>query len=136
MVASDGYIILDDTIVVDTLILMLGDSIYDILHWYGHLLAAGVVPIDAYNPRNTDNPLDVEYRVADRTEETARTFNCNCTPLVPRVPQPENPTHSQLVTQRRSGLSGWQEPDSLRGQRHPHPSRADAVLSGLSVTSV
>ena len=34
---------------------MLGDSAYNILDWHGHLLAAGVVPVAPYNPRNTDN---------------------------------------------------------------------------------
>ncbi|MGM0718424.1 MAG: transposase, partial [Halobacteriota archaeon] len=48
---------------------MLGDSAYDILDWHDHLLAAGVVPIAPYNPRNTDDPLDIEYRVEDRIEE-------------------------------------------------------------------
>ena len=28
-----------------------------------------VVPIAPYNPRNTDNPLDIEYRVEDQIEE-------------------------------------------------------------------
>jgi hypothetical protein len=48
---------------------MLGDSAYDILDWHDHLPAAGVVPIALYNPRNTDDPLDIEYRVEDRIEE-------------------------------------------------------------------
>ncbi len=48
---------------------MLGDSAYDILDCHDHLLAAGVVPIAPYNPRNTDDPKDNEYRVEDRIEE-------------------------------------------------------------------
>ena len=48
---------------------MLGDSAYDILNWHDHLLAAGVVPVAPYNPRNTDDPKDIEYRVEDRIEE-------------------------------------------------------------------
>jgi len=48
---------------------MLGDSAYDTLDWHDHLLAAGVVSIAPYNPRNTDDPLDIEYRVEDRIEE-------------------------------------------------------------------
>ena len=58
-----------DALAVDTPIWMLGDSAYDILDWHDHLLAAGVVPIAPYNPRNTDDPLDIEYRVEDRIEE-------------------------------------------------------------------
>ncbi|WEL28118.1 Transposase, IS5 family (plasmid) [Haloferax volcanii] len=56
-------------IAVGTPIWMLGDSAYDILDWHDHLLAAGVVPIAPYNPRNTDDPKDIEYRVEDRIEE-------------------------------------------------------------------
>ncbi len=58
-----------DALAVDTPIWMLGDSAYDILNWHDHLLAAGVVPIAPYNPRNTDDPKDIEYRVEDRIEE-------------------------------------------------------------------
>ena len=48
---------------------MLGDSAYDILEWHDRLLVAGVVPIAPYNPRNTDDPKDIEYRIEDRIEE-------------------------------------------------------------------
>ena len=48
---------------------MLGDSAYDILDWHDHLLAARVVPIAPYNQRNTDDPLNIEYRVEDCIEE-------------------------------------------------------------------
>jgi len=58
-----------DALAVGTPMWMLGDSAYDILDWRDHLLAAGVVPIAPYNPRNTDNPLDIEYRVEDQIEE-------------------------------------------------------------------
>jgi hypothetical protein len=58
-----------DALAVDTPIWMLGDSAYDILNWHDYLLAAGVVPIAPYNPRNTDDPLDIEYRVEDRIDE-------------------------------------------------------------------
>jgi len=34
-----------------------------------NLLAAGVVPIAPYNPRNADDPLDIEYRVENRIIE-------------------------------------------------------------------
>ncbi|ELY62986.1 ISH11-type transposase ISHwa14 [Natrinema versiforme JCM 10478] len=33
------------------------------------LLAAGIVPVAPYNPRNTDDPLDIEYRIEDRIEQ-------------------------------------------------------------------
>jgi len=58
-----------DALAVDTPIWMLGDSAYDILDWHDHLLAAEVVPNAPYNPRNTDDPKNIEYRVEDRIEE-------------------------------------------------------------------
>jgi len=48
---------------------MLGDSAYDILDWHDHLLATGGVPVAPYNPRNTDDLLDIEYRIEDCIEE-------------------------------------------------------------------
>jgi len=48
---------------------MVGDSAYDTLDWHDLLLAAGVVPVAPYNPRNTDDPKDIEYRVEDRIKE-------------------------------------------------------------------
>jgi len=48
---------------------MIGDSAYDTLDWHDHLLCAGVVSIAPYNPRNTDDPLDIGYRVEDRIEK-------------------------------------------------------------------
>ena len=61
-----------EALAVDTPIWMLGDSAYDVLDWHDHLLAAGVVPVAPYNPRNTDDPLDIEYRVEDRIEEHSK----------------------------------------------------------------
>lgn len=58
-----------DALAVDQSIWILGDSAYDILEWHDFLLEAGVVPIAAYNPRNMDNSLDIEYRVEDRVTE-------------------------------------------------------------------
>ncbi len=50
---------------------MLGDSAYDIFEWNDFLLAQGVVTIAPYNTRNTDDALDIEYRVEDRPNEHA-----------------------------------------------------------------
>jgi hypothetical protein len=57
-----------DALAVKQPMWMLGDSAYDILDWHDHLLSTGVVPVVPYNPRNTDDPLDIEYRVEDRIE--------------------------------------------------------------------
>ncbi len=51
---------------------MLGDSAYDTLEWHDHLLTAGVVPVAPYNPRNTDDPKDIEYRIKDRIEKHSK----------------------------------------------------------------
>jgi hypothetical protein len=48
---------------------MLGDRVQDILDWHDHLLAAGVVPVAPYNPRNTNDPLEIEYSVEARITE-------------------------------------------------------------------
>ena len=42
-----------------------------VLEWHDFLLAQGVVPIAPYNPRNTNDPLDIGYRVEDRIDEHA-----------------------------------------------------------------
>ncbi len=66
-----------DALAVDTPVWMLGDSAYDILDWHDHLLAAGVVPIAPYNPRNTDDPKDIEYRVEDQIKEHSEDVQLN-----------------------------------------------------------
>ena len=58
-----------DALAVDQPVWMIGDSAYDTLDWHDYLLTAGVVPIAPYNPRNTDDPLDIEYRVEERIDE-------------------------------------------------------------------
>jgi hypothetical protein len=58
-----------DALAVEQPMWMLGDSAYDVLEWHDHLLAAGVVPIAPYNPRNTDDPKDIEYRVEARINQ-------------------------------------------------------------------
>jgi hypothetical protein len=48
---------------------MLGDSAYGVLDWHDPCGQQVVVPIASYNPRNTDNPKDIEYRIEDRITE-------------------------------------------------------------------
>lgn len=66
---------------------MLGDSAYDIFDGHNFLLEAGVLPIAPYNPRNTNDPLDIEYRVEARIPDHGKdvqlkqsildeTYNC------------------------------------------------------------
>jgi hypothetical protein len=55
-----------DALAVETPSWMLGDSVYDILDWHDHLLAAGVVPVVPYNSQNPADPKEIEYRVEAR----------------------------------------------------------------------
>ena len=55
-----------DALAVETPIWMLGDGGFDILEWHDDLVDEAVVPVAPYNPRNTDDPLDIEYRIEDR----------------------------------------------------------------------
>lgn len=59
----------------ETAIRVTGDSAYDTLDWHDLLLSAGVVPVAPYNPRNTDDSLDIEYRVEDRIDEYSGMFS-------------------------------------------------------------
>lgn len=76
-----------DALAVETPVWMLGHSAYDILDCHDHPLVAGVVPITLYTPRDTNEPLDIEFRVEARTEEHGKdvqykqsildeTYNC------------------------------------------------------------
>lgn len=54
--------ITSDALAVSIPVWMVGDSAYDMLDWHDLLVTAGVVSVAPYNPRNTDDPLDIEYR--------------------------------------------------------------------------
>ena len=58
-----------DALAVETPIWMLGDSAYDTLDWHDSCGQQVVVPVAPYNSRNTDDPLDIEYRIEDRITE-------------------------------------------------------------------
>ena len=64
-----------DALAVSTPIWMLGDSAYDILDWYDPCGQQVVVPITPYNPQNTDDSLDIEYRTEPASPNIARTFS-------------------------------------------------------------
>jgi hypothetical protein len=52
---------------------MIGDSEFDMLGWHDHLLRQAVVPIAPYNPRNTSDPHDIDYRVEEQIKEPCGT---------------------------------------------------------------
>ncbi len=62
-----------DALAVESPRWMIGDSEFDMLEWHDHLLAQAVVPIAPYNPRNTADPLDINYRVEERIKEHSDT---------------------------------------------------------------
>jgi len=62
-----------DALAVETPRWMVGDSEFDMLEWHDHLLAQAVVPIAPYNPRNRDDPLDIDYRVEEQIKEHSDT---------------------------------------------------------------
>ena len=51
---------------------MLGDSAYDTLDWRDPCGHQVVAPLAPYNPRNSDDPKDIEYRFEDRIEEHSK----------------------------------------------------------------
>ena len=62
-----------DALAVETPRWFLGDSEFDMLEWHDWLLEQSAVPISPYNPRNTDDPPDIEYRVEERIKEHSDT---------------------------------------------------------------
>jgi hypothetical protein len=58
-----------DVLAVEHPIWMIDDCAYDTLGCNDFLLPAGIVPIARHKPRNTDDPLDIEYGVEDRFEK-------------------------------------------------------------------
>jgi len=62
-----------DALAVETPRWIVGDSEFDMLDWHDHLLAQSVVPIAPYNPRNTADPLEIDYRVEQRIKEYSET---------------------------------------------------------------
>ncbi len=63
-----------DALTVETPRWMVGYSEFDMLEWHDHLLKQTVVPVPRYNPRNTTNPLDIEYCVEERIKEYRTTI--------------------------------------------------------------
>lgn len=57
-----------DALAVETPIWMVGDSAYDTLDWHDYLADRRDRASHPYNPRNTNDPFDIEYRVEDRIE--------------------------------------------------------------------
>jgi len=48
-------------------------SLADLLNRHGNLLAQAVVQVAPSNPRNTEDPLDVDYRIEQPIKEHSNT---------------------------------------------------------------
>lgn len=53
----------------DTPIRMVGDAAFETLYWHNDIIEEAVVSVVTYNPRNTDDPKDIEYAVEDCIDE-------------------------------------------------------------------
>jgi hypothetical protein len=56
---------------------LLGDSGLDIVEMQEELIDEHVLPIISYNPRNTDEPLDIKYRVEDLVQKRTDKVSLN-----------------------------------------------------------
>jgi hypothetical protein len=57
--------------------ILLGDSGLDIVELQEQLIDEYVLPIISYNPRNTDEPLDIKYRVEDLVQKRTDKVSLN-----------------------------------------------------------
>jgi hypothetical protein len=57
--------------------ILLGDSGLDIVELQEQLIDEHVLPIISYNPRNTDKPLDIKYRVEDLVQKRTDKVSLN-----------------------------------------------------------
>jgi hypothetical protein len=65
--------ITQDALAVEKPVTFVGDAEFDMLDWHDDLIQAGVVPVAPYNPRNTNDPPDIEYRLQQRIKEHSDT---------------------------------------------------------------
>lgn len=65
----------------------LGDSGLDIVELQEHLMDDGILPIIPYNPRNTDVPLNIKYRVEDLVHQRTNKVSMNRRELDNTYPQ-------------------------------------------------
>jgi hypothetical protein len=65
--------ITQDALAVKRPITFVGDAEFDMLAWHDDLIKAGIVPVAPYNPRNTNDLPDIEYRIQKQIEEHSDT---------------------------------------------------------------
>ncbi|MBU0497255.1 MAG: transposase [Candidatus Thermoplasmatota archaeon] len=69
--------VIQDGILVKKPGILLGDSGLDIVEMQEDLIDEHVLPIISYNPRNTDEPLDIKYRVEDLVQKRTDKVSLN-----------------------------------------------------------
>jgi hypothetical protein len=82
--------------------------------------AAGFVPIAPYNPRNADDPLDIEYRVENRITEHSEDIQLKQSILDETY---NHRTGVERTTQSRTAASGTSAP-----RPRPRTNRSDVAL--------
>ena len=101
---------------------MLGDSAYGVLDWHDPCGQQVVVPIASYNPRNTDNPKDIEYRIEDRITEHSEDV---------QLKQPILEESNEPTTRSRTAASGTSSPEAASTHEQKYSLRS-AYGSSLS----
>jgi hypothetical protein len=108
-----------DALAVDTPRWFLGDAGFDMLEWHDWLLEQSVVPVSAYNQRNTSDPPDIECRIEKRSKNTAIRFVSGSANLTRRT-QNAHVLKQQLVSVRISA-SGPRGSEAEYASNHTSP---------------
>jgi len=69
--------VIQDGMLVKKPLILLGDSGLDIVELQEQLIDEHILPIISYNPRNTDEPLDIKYRVEDLVQKRTDKVSLN-----------------------------------------------------------
>jgi len=119
-----------DALAVEKPIRMIGDSAFDILNWHDLLLEQNVVPVAPYNPRNTNDLLDIEYRVESQIKEHFENIGVWQTQL--NETYADRSQVENTINVCKDGVSGMFLPETARWRRHTCSYRCVFDLSSQS----
>lgn len=74
---EEWIVVIQDGMLVKKPRVLLGDSGIDIVEMQEQLIDEHVLPIISYNPRNTDEPLNIKYRVEDLVQKKTNKVSLN-----------------------------------------------------------
>jgi|GEM_PF-330996 len=74
---EEWTVVIQDGMLVKKPRVLLGDSGMDIVEMQEQLIDEHVLPIISYNPRNTDEPLNIKYRVEDLVQKKTNKVSLN-----------------------------------------------------------